>query len=826
MRKNELGRLEMYPLPPVKQASIVFIGEYPNIEELRAGEYFISLGADALVKTIKNNEIDITDCYFTNAVPYLMSKKNKVIPVSRWDKERNRILSEIRESGATVVVPLGAMASGLLLNNKNIKITKVLGNILDIPELPGVTIIPNYHPALLFHAPGNYKVFNQIMGITALAYRGVTRNPGKTKYQILETVEELQDLIKQLKSLPYVGCDIETSSLDTYRADFWVMGISVVKNDVKVITRELFLQHKELICELMGQSCRWVWHHGKYDNKVLFWRDIKTARIDEDTMYLHYCINETNQTHGLGTLATMYLGADEYKSKMNSEFNNITTEADYLVHKEDLCERVAIDADYTLQIFHVLSPEVQADAGLKRVYETILMPGANFLKRTEIRGMKTDKQYLVGRVPVYEKKIQHLVDLVVTAAAPFWDPAKYKLDTGARTAGEDFKPTSVKQLAWMIYDRLKLKPTDRGARKRGTGEDVLLSIPNPPEFIIKILDLRKLKKEYSTYVLSYLKCMDVEDKVHATFNLHVTATGRLSCTEPNVQNVPSHKDDVRNAFIASAPNRVLMEVDYSGAELRCLAFLSGDKALTNALVNGDPHSEVAEMLFGSDFDHEQRGIAKTVNFGIAYGRGASDLSITFNVSLEEAQRWIEGWAQTYPDAWAYLQSCERDVRSGDVLVTPYGRRKRVGLICDSNVHDLINEGKNYRVQSTSSDNCFLSAIEAEDPLQEHDAYIINLIHDSLLIDCPADPKVVNKVVRLMSSIMEGMPKKQLQCDVPFKCDVDIGYRWGTFASYDKDTEMVQWETKVFDEESGKNKKAVFTYTYTDWIEKCRTMEVI
>lgn len=794
MIKNELGRLEMHPLPPVKKAKLVIIGEYPNITELRAGQYFISRGADALERTLTKFGISDDDCYYTVAVPYLMSKKNKVIPVSRYQQERERLIREIKESGAKVVMPLGTMATSLLSGVKSMTITKVLGNVIDIPELPDVKIIPNYHPALLLHSPGNYKVFQNVIDTVAQYYNGRVRDPGVTNWTWVDTPEALIELTEKINKLDYIGADIETSSLNTKQATIWNLGICVSKNECYVVTHELFVSDRELIKKLFQTKCTWVWHGGKYDTSVLYWNNFREARLDEDTMLLHYCMNETSGTHGLGICATVYLGADEYKSKMNSEFSAITDMEAYLRMKTDLAERVAVDADYTYQLYENFKPQVANHPDWSKLYNKILMPGANFLREVEMRGLKVDVPYLESRVPHYEKQIADVLAMIEEAAAPYWDKEMYKAQTGAKTAGDVFKPTSVKQLAWMVYDRLKLKPTDRGARKRGTGADVLESIPNPPEFILKILELRKVKKEYSTYVTSYLKCRDEQHIVHPTFNLHVTATGRLSCTDPNVQNVPSSKPDVRDAFIPRGKNRILMEVDYSGAELRVLAYMSGDEALRKALVEGDLHSEVAEGIFGPDFTKLQRGIAKTINFGIAYGRGAGDLSATFEVSKEEAQSWIDGWAAKYPKAWAYLQSCETAVRNGETLVTLYGRHRRLGLIHQGNFNDLSNEAKNFRIQSVSSDNTLLAAMKANKELEEkYDALIINLIHDSVLIDLPADPATVQAVATLMAETMINLPIEEYNCDVPFSSDVDIGVRWGSFVPYDREQGTVECE---------------------------------
>jgi DNA polymerase-1 len=684
-------------------------------------------------------------------------------------------------------------------------INKVLGNILELSELPNVRIIPDFHPALLLHSPGNYKVFQSVLETVVQFYKGGTVDPGVTQWSWVSGQEDLEELISIVNQLPYVSADIETSSLYTKKAQIWTFGIALTKNITRVIDHETICKYPELIKKLFRAGCKWIWHHGKYDTEVWWWKNFKDAWLDEDVIYLHYCLNETNGTHGLGKLATVYLGADEYKSKMNAEFNNITNYEAYLHYKEDLGERVAIDADYTLQCYEIFKPQIEANPDWKKLYDVILIPGANFLRKVQMRGMKVDVPYLEGRKPIYEQKIEEITAEVQEAASPFWNLDAYKSQTGAKSGSVLFKPTSVKQLAWLIYDKLKLKPHHKDAKKRGTGEEVLESIDNPPEFIIRILELRKVKKEYSTYVLAYLEGKDENDLVHTSFNLHITATGRLSSTDPNLQNVPSKRPDIRNAFIPRAKDRILMEVDYSGAELRVLAYISGDKNLTRALTEGDPHGELAEKIFGDRYINgtaeerkELRGRAKTVNFGVAYGRQADSIATDFHITKAEAQTYIDAWAEMYPDAWIYLQSCADDAISGKPLTTLYGRYRRFGLIHQANIQDLINEAKNYRIQSISSDNTFLAAMEADEELEsKYDALIVNLIHDSILIDCPADPTIVKAVSELMVNTMITLPMRRYGCTVPFKSDVDMGPRWGTFGAYDKDTSMVEYHKEEF-----------------------------
>lgn len=790
MIRNEYGRMEMHPLPPVTPAKVCIIGEYPNYTELQRGQYFISEGAHVLQETMRLAELPAEECYYTVAIPYLLNKKTKEVPQVRALKERQRLINEIKECGAEVVMPLGVFATQILLQEKGLTMNKVLGNVLSIPELPGVTILPNYHPAALLHQPAGYKVFQQVISGVARIAHGIPFTPGETKYEVLR-VEDFDALVEKLNSVERVAADLETSSLDRWKAIPWVLGLCYEKNKAVVITAEVMKQID--MNKLFATKCRWIWHNGKYDQEVCYWRGW-SCRVDGDTILAHYCINETSGTHGLGQLATLYLGADEYKSKMNSEFNVIVNWEEYIKHKADLIERVALDVDYTFQLSHVLETKVLEHPDWSRLYTKILLPASAFLCRVQQNGAKVDAKYLESRIPMYEHEIQLREQAIVRAAQPYWNPKLYMVEMGAKTAPPVFKPTSPKQLAWLIYKQLGLKPDlarpQRSASTKlySTCAENLEAIPDPPEFLKLLLELRSFKKQYKTYCLSYLEKKDHDDLVHAVFNLYITATGRLSCVEPNLQNVPSSRPDLRRAFIPRGKDRILMEVDYSGAELRVLAFMSGDPALTKAVTEGDLHSEVAEKIFGPDFTKLQRGMAKTINFGIAYGRTGDSIDAVFGLEPGEGDKMIAMWAEMYPLAWKYLCSCADDVRSGRPLTTPYGRWRRFGLISQKDLDSMSNEAKNFRIQSISSDNTLIAAMEAEPKLKEYDAYIINLIHDSILIDVPIAH--VQAVSQLMSSTMVSVPKRHLNCDVKFHSDTDLGFTWGDFVAYDNKTHTV------------------------------------
>jgi DNA polymerase-1 len=249
-------------------------------------------------------------------------------------------------------------------------------------------------------------------------------------------------------------------------------------------------------------------------------------------------------------------------------------------------------------------------------------------------------------------------------------------------------------MAWMIFDKLKLKPRIR--QGRSTGAKILASIEADIPLINKVLEYRSVSKEKSTYVVGTLKLRDIDGRVRSNFSLHITATGRLSSKEPNVQNLPSANGvgNVRRAYVPPK-GKILMEVDYSGAELRWLALLSNDRVLREIFIQGrNLHKETATRMFGPDFTPQQKMRAKAVNFGIPYGREAGSFKDEFNISEQEAQGLIDSWLDAYPEAKEYLQWCGDQVLAGKYLETPWGNRRRAGLVTKESLHALQNEFKN------------------------------------------------------------------------------------------------------------------------------------
>jgi len=768
-----------YPkIPPSTtfNTDIAIVGEAPGSEEIARKIPFVGPAGQLLNKALKTVQLpDREEMFVTNALlcrpPQQKPKLKQAIRQCQ-----KRLIGELELVKPRLIIALGNIAMHSLMDDFDLKISKEQGRIMESPFLPGTKIIPMLHPAAVLRAPGDYKLLFGTMQYAAKVYAGADiPDPGKVQWEVVETEQDFQRMMNVLSTKKKVAADIETTGLNPRRDDILVVGVAYDKNKVFVLRPDML--RREMF-EIPGLE--WIWHNGKFDIQFLRRRGLP-AMGHHDTMLLSYCLNEHTGIHDLGQLSTRILGAPPYKHKVKSK---VGKKGFAELPEPDLFERVAEDADYTLQIFDTLHEKVCANEQLKRLYNRIMIPGSAFLRRVQRNGIYVNQDLLQEYKREYQQHLSEILDRILDIAQPLWDPEKYKRDTGAKSAPEVFNPGSTYQLAWLLYDVLRLKP--RGRKKgRSTDAEMLSKMEGMHPIIDEMLEYRSVAKELSTYIEGVEKHIADDGRVHTTFKLHGTVTGRLSSAEPNVQNQPKRKPKVRNIFQAP-PGKRLLEVDYKGAELRVLAHISGDPDLRTCFIEGrDLHAEVAEAL------QAPRIRAKAVNFGIAYGRTEYSFAEEFGVSVEEARQYLYDWFARFPKAKEYMDGCARAVVEGRTLVTPFGRHRRFGLITSENLSELQNESKNFVIQSVASDLTLMSAMRAEKPLRDLGVKIINLVHDSILLECPDDDGVTREAMHVLDDIMSKVPKEELGTDVPFGIDFGVGYQWGNLEEVEVDSYATQ-----------------------------------
>jgi DNA polymerase I len=771
-------------------APVCVVGEAPGAEELRSGLPFVGQSGKLLSRALSRVGIDESQVYFTNALR-CRPPIGKAPPREAIEACRSRLLAEVGSAERKVTIALGGSALKSLLGDHSLKITSERGKAFTTDW--GVVVTAN-HPAFILRSHGEYPRFVADLRYAAGFLQGAkVKDPGVTRWDLV-TPQNIRRVVDFLLTQEYLAADIETSGFNALTDQILCLSVAWTKNRVAVFPinhpldgRSLWPDNvvvnfgRQIIRLLEAPGPKWIWHNGKYDTSFL--RTVGAdARVDEDCMLMHYSLNEQRGTHDLGQLASDYLGAPNWKDKMVEEaiakgYIKKRSESWAKIPPDVMYPYNARDADLTYQLFFQLRAEQERpkNFGLPKLYRHLLVPASRFLQDVERYGMWVNTDYLDKADEEYQARLEVERHDILTAVEPLFDVARYQKVTGAgKLKGGIFNPGSPKQKLYVLRDVLGFRITD-------TRRETLEDLPDN-ELVSAILRWMKTMKVISTYIHGVQERIDYDGRIHATYLIHGTVTGRLSSRNPNLQNIPRDKT-IRNIF-QSPPGRVLVEFDYSQAELRVLAVLSDDEFLKQVYRTGrDLHDEVSTALFpnwdpGTFEGQEQRVRAKFLNFGIAYGRGAKSISEEFGMPFSDAQRMVKDWFARAPGAKTYIDSQRAAPTTGALLKTPFGRRRRFNLVTRDTLVPIQNEAVNFAIQSTASDLTLLSGLRIHDCLvKQWNAHITNLVHDSILVEMPEDGDI-DGMITYVKGYMEELPRTILHTDVPFTVDAKVGRRWG------------------------------------------------
>lgn len=742
-------------------APIVIVGEAPGANEIRTGQPFVGQAGKLLDKVLGRVGIERGSCYVTNSM--LCRPTDSPPPRDAIDACRFRLAAELGAHPRQLIITLGNSALRSITGNHNLKITHERGRVIQTPYGPA---IPTIHPAAVLRGYSDFpKLVKDFAYAASLANGMAPKSAGKTTYTVV-TEETLPRAVSFLLQKPLLAADIETSGYNPKVDHGLSIAVAWEKNHVAIIPDTLFA-HPALRRLFAAKGPRWIWHNGKFDISFLHSTGL-AARVDEDTMLMHYALDESRGTHDLKQLSGDLLGAPDYKKELRRYLPRVS-DSFSLVPRPVLYRYQARDADCTYQIYHILRRQLEKTPSLVRLYEELLIPASAFLRRVESRGMWVNQEYMNALETTLEGRLANQHDSILREVERYWDPEAYSRETGAKTAPAEFNPGSPLQLRWVLRKNLRRDiPSTR--------EEILVKLPKSP-LVTALLGYRETAKALSTYIKGIRNEIDPDGRVRSTYLLHGTATGRLSSRGPNMQNIPRDKT-VRNIFQAT-PGRLLIEMDYSQIELRVLAHLSGDAFLRDVYMRGrDLHDEVAAALYGPGFNKEQRIRAKFVNFGIAYGRGAGSIASEFGIDFAEAQRMIKEWFRRAPQAAEYIRMCRAAPNLGKTMETVFGRRRRFGLITNENRNALENEAVNFPMQSTASDLTLTFAMRYDRDLKvKWGAEILNLIHDSVLIEVPESANI-EYLTAWTADKMRKHPQEVLKTDLPFEVSISKGTLWG------------------------------------------------
>ena len=595
-------------------------------------------------------------------------------------------------------------------------------------------------------------------------------------YETLFTKEDLLNWAKKLDACKVFAIDTETDSLDTVTAN--IVGISLSTEEETGCY--IPINHKydgcpkqidlKVIIEILGKSIEKNQHKAvgqnlKFDLPILSRHGIHLEKFYADTMLMSYVLNSTATRHGMDKLAEFYLNYTtvKYKDVTGTASKQINFSA---VSIDIASNYAAEDADITLRLFNRLNGLLKDKPTQEKLLTEIEYPLVHALSRIEMNGAKVDKNKLAAHSKELSNKIDDLSEQAF------------------KIAGEEFNLDSPKQLLVILYEKLKLpilKKTPKG--QPSTNEETLQRLAEEYEIPKIILQYRTLAKLKSTYTDSLIRIENpVTKRIHTSYQQAVTSTGRLSSTEPNLQNIPIKTAEgrrIREAFVPEKGN-VLISADYSQIELRIMAHLSKDENLTYAFNNNlDVHSATAAEVFGvnlNDVSQDQRRSAKAINFGLMYGMSAFGLTRQLDIPRAEAQKYLDTYFERYTGVKRYMEETKAQAKEDMFVETIMGRRLYLNEINAANGlrrQAAERAAINAPLQGSAADIIKKAMIDINTFLYKEmpEVKMIMQVHDELIFEAPK--KGSKEVLQIMKKMMEDAVK----LDIPLIAEAAIGDNW-------------------------------------------------
>jgi DNA polymerase-1 len=589
-------------------------------------------------------------------------------------------------------------------------------------------------------------------------------------YYLIQTPEERAELLEYLMAQEEVCFDTETTDIEALDAQ--IVGLSLAyrpKEAFYIPFSPRFEEAQAVLIEFKplfeSETIRKVAQNIKYDLTILANYGIEVKGELYDTMLAHYIL-EPDQRHGMDYLAETYLNyqpipISELIGKGKKQINMRD------VPLEVIKEYAAEDADITLQLKHVLDRQIKSSEQEKLLME-VEMPLVKVLSDMERAGVKLDVEALQDLSGQLQK------DLIRTQEEIFG------------LAGMEFNVGSPKQLGEILFEQMKIddKPKKTPTGQYATGEDILVNYESEHEIVRKILDFRELSKLKSTYVDALPTLISKRTgRIHTTYNQAVASTGRLSSTNPNLQNIPIRTErgrEIRKAFISGGEDYTILSADYSQIELRIMADFSGDESMLEAFAQGkDIHAATASKVFGvslNEVSSDMRRKAKMVNFGIIYGISAFGLAQRLGIPRAEAKNIIDAYFEQFPKVKTYMDQTVEKARELEYVETILGRRR---YLRDINSRNQTNRGFaernaiNAPIQGSAADMIKVAMIQIHDYMKKEQlkSKMILQVHDELVFDAHLSE------VELLKEKIDYFMVNALPLNVKIETGIGVGKNW-------------------------------------------------
>jgi len=616
--------------------------------------------------------------------------------------------------------------------------------------------------------------FHQLLKDLDMGALATERSAAAGDYQTVATEAALDEMIAALRSAGRFALDTETTSLRAVQAELVGLSFSIAAGTGWYLpVGHLYLGvPQQLPLELVLEKLRplledeqfpKVGQNLKYDALVLRNAGIELAGVVDDTMVLSYLTHPESKSHGLDALASDHLNHRmiPYKELTGTGQKQIGFAE---VEVEKAAIYAAEDADITWQIAEKLLPELPA-SGAEKLYREIEMPLVGVLTRIEWQGVRVDAAFLAGLSGEMGTTLARLEGEIHALA------------------GGPFNINSPKQLGEILFETLGLPRGKKTKTGWSTNVEVLANLADEHEIASKILEYRSVAKLISTYTDALPKLINpATGRIHTSFNQAVTATGRLSSSEPNLQNIPIRSVEgrrIREAFLPAEGN-LLLAADYSQIELRVMAHIADVVALKESFAAGeDIHRRTASEIFNvfpGMVTDEMRRQAKTINFGVLYGMGAFSLAKDLGISRKEAQQFIDSYFERYPAVLNFMEERKTEAREHQYVTTLLGRRCAIPEINSTNgaVRSYAERNAiNYPIQGSAADIIKVAMINIDRRLRAEGlkTRMVLQVHDELVFDVPQDE------LELIKPLVKQEMENAVPLSVPVVVDIGVGNNW-------------------------------------------------
>jgi DNA polymerase-1 len=632
-----------------------------------------------------------------------------------------------------------------------------------------------------FNLPKLKELFKELEFIKLLQEISSLGTKEKLDYEIIKSEKELEELILDLEKLGEFAIDTETTSINPIDAELVGISISYKEKTAFYIpvghsvhspptavrgqeNLDLSVVIKNFKKILEDEKVKKIGHNLKFDLEILRRYDIELKGIYFDTMVASYLINPSFRQHNLNYLALEHL---DHKMIPITDLIGIGKKQKSFaeVPVKDACIYSCEDADFTLRLKEVFAPKLSL-LSLEKLFFEVELPLIEVLAEMEMVGVSIDTRHLKKMSSELSRQLEDLTQKI------------YDL------AGKEFNINSTQQVSKILFEDLKLPPVRKTEKKKGESTDIgVLEILAKEHPLPKLLlDYRQLSKLKSTYIDALPALVNKRTgRIHTSFNQTVTATGRLSSSDPNLQNIPIRTDlgkKIRKAFVPRNSDYLIISADYSQVELRILAHFSQDRTLMDAFKRSeDIHVRTASEVFGVPIEKvtpDERAVAKTTNFSIIYGVSAYGLSQSTGMTPQEAAMFIDIYFKRYPKVKSYIDEMIELARKQGFVTTLLGRRRYIPEINSSNRQKrefAERTAINTPIQGSAADLIKVVMIDIAKELKNKKSKMILQVHDELVFE------VHKNELEFVKEMVRGRMENTFQLEVPIKVDLNVGENW-------------------------------------------------